>query len=318
MKCLAPKKLYTWSDGRKLPYKPENPRYATTGFQWVPCRKCTFCVRKKQNEWALRIEHESMQHETSLFVTATYDNDHLPVTQAQLVEDKDRWLDTWRHYSKREYGRGIRYFVVAEHGDRTHRVHFHACIFSGQFHDLTRLAGSGPYPKYRSAEATRLWGYGNVELGLIGTESAKYVAAYNQLRERTMFEEVDFDGAVERHFSGEVREIDGQPYWLHSTGEWLPRKEATVWMSRRPGIGATFVDKFHNQFPSGLRDRGGYHQGLPDYYLRRTEVIDPELHSELKRQRREAPKDDDHLDPKRMSDELTYLRAREGLKHKPI
>ena len=42
------------------------------------CGQCKGCRVNKRRQWTHRILLESMCHESSAFVTLTYDNDHLP------------------------------------------------------------------------------------------------------------------------------------------------------------------------------------------------------------------------------------------------
>lgn len=80
--CLSPKRIYNKYTDETL---------------YVPCRKCFRCRDTYSSTWARRIENECKQHRYSLFVTLTYDNDHLPLFQPLVMEDGTS--DVW--YSNR-------------------------------------------------------------------------------------------------------------------------------------------------------------------------------------------------------------------------
>lgn len=70
--CLSPKRVYN--------------RYIDETF-YVPCRKCFRCRDTYASSWSRRIEVECKQHRYSLFVTLTYDNEHLPVFSPLFMDD---------------------------------------------------------------------------------------------------------------------------------------------------------------------------------------------------------------------------------------
>lgn len=48
----------------------------------VPCGKCEACLIRSRMEWAVRLEEERRQAASSYFITLTYDNDHLPIKES--------------------------------------------------------------------------------------------------------------------------------------------------------------------------------------------------------------------------------------------
>lgn len=64
-------------------YKCFNPQRvfnpALGEYLFVDCRKCDACLHKKSVELTNRVTQECKQHKYSLFVTLTYDNEHLPL-----------------------------------------------------------------------------------------------------------------------------------------------------------------------------------------------------------------------------------------------
>ena len=63
-KCFNPQRVYNRALGEYL---------------FVDCRKCEACLHKKSVELTNRVAQECKQHKYSLFVTLTYDNEHLPL-----------------------------------------------------------------------------------------------------------------------------------------------------------------------------------------------------------------------------------------------
>lgn len=63
-KCFNPQRVFN-------PYLGEH--------LFVDCRKCDACLHKKSVELTNRVSQECKQHKYSLFVTLTYDNEHLPL-----------------------------------------------------------------------------------------------------------------------------------------------------------------------------------------------------------------------------------------------
>lgn len=76
--CLNPKLIYN--------------KYTDTKM-YVPCRKCFRCRDTYSSMWSRRIENKCKQHRYSLFVTLTYDNDHLPLFEPLIMDDGTH--DVW-------------------------------------------------------------------------------------------------------------------------------------------------------------------------------------------------------------------------------
>ena len=48
------------------------------GFIFVPCQKCTNCIEAKRNTMARRLDLEAKGSVSCLFITLTYDSNHIP------------------------------------------------------------------------------------------------------------------------------------------------------------------------------------------------------------------------------------------------
>lgn len=110
----------------------------TKQYYEVPCGKCVACLRKRQREWTCRLSHELRGTPYSLFITLTYDDDHLPEpnslgyfplnyydVQCMLKNLRQNWNPS---------GAPIKYVCVCEYGDDffTFRPHYHLLIFNWQ------------------------------------------------------------------------------------------------------------------------------------------------------------------------------------------
>jgi len=127
----------------------------------VPCGKCTACRIKKRQEWSTRMLHELDDHENSIFITLTYDEEHN--TGSLDIKAFQRFFKRLR---KNLGERKIRYFACGEYGDKTQRPHYHAIIFgmSLQLDDQQLVRDS--------------WSQGHVEFGIAEPASIRYVAQY--------------------------------------------------------------------------------------------------------------------------------------------
>jgi len=96
----------------------------------VPCGNCADCRQAHRRAWAFRLDYEALNSANSLFLTLTYDDDHL------LFSDSDSPVLNYadlRNYFKllrKEGSVKFRYFAVGEYGEKFGRPHFHILIFS--------------------------------------------------------------------------------------------------------------------------------------------------------------------------------------------
>ena len=111
MKCLSPISVKMPDDTRML----------------VPCGKCIICAENKQREWALRNFFELKDSVSALFVTLTYDDEHLPKNSEGLPilckKDIQDFFKRFRHIYQ------VRYFGCGEYGLTTARPHYHLILY---------------------------------------------------------------------------------------------------------------------------------------------------------------------------------------------
>lgn len=240
-----------------------NPANANTAYPMVvPCGKCIGCRLERSRQWAVRCVHESMMHKQNCFITLTYDNQHVPKSRSL---NKKHFQDFMKRLRKK-YGKGIRYFHCGEYGEKRKRPHYHACIFGFDFPDKREWTNK----LYRSESLEKLWPYGFSTIGEVTFESAAYVARYILKKQ--------FGEKALEHYNTINRE----------TGEILnERTPEYTTMSRRPGIGASFYEKYSNQ----INKRGevvcrGRKMRTPRFYDLRIQKNDPSSFQKIKNRRK--------------------------------
>ncbi len=198
--------------------------------------------------------HEASQHQANSFITLTYDNDHLPRSGGLNVKH-------WQNFAKRLRHRigPFRFYHCGEYGDESARPHYHALLFGHDF-----LEDRKPYTTrrgnqlYTSELLTQTWGQGLSVIGELTYESAAYVARY-------CMKKINGKQAAEHY-----QTIDT------STGEVHQVKPEYTTMSRRPGIGKSWFDKYTSDvFPSDEVIVNGKPARPPRYYDSQYELSDP-------------------------------------------
>lgn len=232
----------------------------------VPCGKCIGCRLDYARDWAIRCQHESEMHEDNAFLTLTYSPDQLPANGSLELSDYQNFMKRLRERT----GKKLKFFHCGEYGEKNSRPHYHALIFGFSFPDRTpwRKTPLG-HTCYRSKLLEQLWQHGQSEIGEVTFQSAGYVARYV------------------------TKKIGGEPAETHyrradpETGELGPKiAREYVTMSRRPGIGATWYEKFKNDvFPRDYIIVDGKKYPVPRYYDKLLEEQDHKLFLSVKRAR---------------------------------
>jgi len=228
----------------------------------LACGQCRGCRLERSRQWAVRCMHEAQMHERNCFVTLTYDEEHIPQNGSLKVKD---WQDFAKR-TRRKLGR-FRFYHCGEYGDENGRPHYHAALFGLDFmHDrkLYKTTRQGN-ALYESATLAELWPAGLHTIGELTFQSAAYVARY-------IMKKVNGDLA-EDHYA----RIDTK------TGEVYQLKPEYTTMSRRPGIGATWINKFMSDvYPSDEVIVNGHSTNPPKFYDTQFEKSDPKGYRRLK------------------------------------
>lgn len=226
----------------------------------LPCGKCPECCRDYYTMWATRGSRELARWDSTLFVTLTYSEKHLPPDNSlrkKDVQDFIKRLKKAKHSSKTN---PIRQIYCGEYGSSTHRPHYHAILFNVDFVDKRpwRKTDQGK-SVFVSDELTRLWGFGNVEFGYAEPGSIAYLFKY-VLKKKS-------------------RREKEQPLIIERDGITFEVAHEFIEASRNPGIGAHMRDS--KSIKKGYLTVNGVRTKLPKYYLEYLRKNDPETFDEI-------------------------------------
>lgn len=232
----------------------------------VPCGQCMGCRLDKSKEWAIRILQETKEHETSIFITLTYDEANVPVSLdgpriTTFIKDLRRRLDYRVEKGELpEEQKKIKFFAIGEYGEKKGRPHYHAILFGGPF---ARKNGNDEEPsrsggaQWTHDDISAVWSEGIHRISEVTFESAAYVARYS-LKKIT-------GAAASSHYG------DRAPEFLRLS----------------KGVGKSWIDNWYQDiYPQGTVVMPGRPETLaPRYYDRVLEKLNPALLEETKTER---------------------------------
>lgn len=124
MDCIKPNIIYP---NRTVDWIDQNEEYPVS----VPCGKCLPCLVNKRTDWMFRLEAEHRSSKGAIFVTLTYDRNHLPSNGSLDKKHLQLYLKKLRKQDQKENGETkIRYFAVGEYGSNYGRPHYHLLLFN--------------------------------------------------------------------------------------------------------------------------------------------------------------------------------------------
>ena len=226
-------------------------------------------------------------HDTSCFITLTYNNEHLPSDWSLKIRD-------WQLFMKRlnkEFGYGVRYFHAGEYGEQCGvcreprrkcecavfskdlgRPHFHAILFGvGFLNDRTLWKVRKGKPFYISPTLDRLWSDSGDSMGYhsiseVTFESCAYVARY-------CTKKVNGDGADSHYTRGS----------LHRDGSWSIDRRRSEYTTQSKGIGLSFLKAFLSDiYPRDYVLFNNRRIRPPRYYDKKCEQLWPDLWARVK------------------------------------
>lgn len=261
----------------------------------LPCGRCIGCRIRRSREWALRCVHEAALHDENCFITLTYDDEHLPADASinkrhlQLF-----WKKLRKHYPP------FRYFACGEYGEERLRPHYHALLFGLDFSDArTHKEVKNGHDYYRSPILDLIWGKGDCEITDLNYTTAQYVTKYVMKK--------IFGDQAKDHYT-RVDDITGEEFTVQ------PEQS---WMSRRPGIGAKWFDRFGGDcFPEDSVTHLGKKFPVPKYY---DERLQPKTLELIKQRRTQKARENKHeytperLETKKRINEIRLKRNRRGV-----
>lgn len=267
MACFRPLEAYQ-DDAGGAPrlggyWAGENGRYLE-----LPCGHCAGCRMDRRLEWSIRCTHEAQLYDSNLFVSLDYSPEKLPESRSLEYRDVQLWLKRLRKaMAQRVRGKGrrmkwkytgadlknpVRFFLCGEYGSTTLRPHWHAILFNVWFKDQVRLLNG----TYQSDLADKIWQNGRCVIGDVTPQSISYVAGYTTDKLYGRGKEEAYEVVDLR--SGEVKE----------------RRPELVSMSRRPGIGYRWFERFRSDIFGGLESPHDFavhekrKRKVPRYYWR--------------------------------------------------
>lgn len=199
--------------------------------------------------------HESSLYEDNSFVTLTYSPEHLPKNGSLDVSHYQNFMKRLR---KSLAPKQVRYYHCGEYGENLGRPHYHSILFNHAFPDKKYFSGQGSNKIYTSETLSQIWPFGFSVVGDVSFDSAAYVARY-----------------VTKKVTGEnAHEFYGEKKPEYST------------MSRRPGIGRGWYDKYKGDvYPKDRVIINGKPTRPPRFYDNQLASQDPAQLALLKIQR---------------------------------
>ena len=192
----------------------------------LPCGQCIGCRLERSRQWAVRCMHEGSMHEENSFITLTYNPESLPDDGCVNV---CHFQDFMKRLRSRLSPKRIRFFHCGEYGDNFSRPHYHSIIFGFDFPDRKYFKEVNGCKLFTSEFLSSVWGNGYCVIGDLSFESAAYVARY-------VVKKVNGDAAADHYWSLDER-----------TGELRVMTPEYATMSRRPGIGSSWYEKFGDE-----------------------------------------------------------------------
>lgn len=233
----------------------------------IPCGRCIGCLAARANQWAQRCTHEATQWQNNIFVTLTYDDEHLPTGGHLDAGALTRFIKRARKQSTTgstsiisDRRSTLRYLACGEYGETNQRPHYHALIFNHDYGDKRRATAE----LYESDELARIWGNGQARFGPATPAAANYIAQYT----------------IKKGFRNRsARKDDGwnNEGYADPDGVWHPKPEPFLRVSTKPAIGLRWLEKYKEDLQHGYLEHDGYQQAIPRAYKRYLDKHDPGL-----------------------------------------
>lgn len=215
----------------------------------VACGRCIGCKLERSRQWAVRCLHEAQLHEENCFLTLTLRDEG---DGSVHVEDFQAFMKRLRKRIKRR----VSYLHCGEYGENLGRPHYHAALFGYNFPDRRRWKGD----LMVSEMLDEIWGLGYCTIGELTFESAAYIARYCTKK---------ITGPKAAHHYTRVLE----------TGEIVSIVPEYITMSRRPGIGKRWLERYHTDvYPSDEVIVRGKQARPPRYYDKEHAKLDELVH----------------------------------------
>lgn len=214
----------------------------------IPCGRCKGCRSDRARDWGIRCAHEAQVCEGgSVFVTLTYDQEHLPPDLSVSKREVQLWMKRLREVVPQ--GVKLRFYGASEYGEKRKRPHYHYLVYGYDFPDRTLYKTTEAGHRLWCSELlSGSWGKGLVTFGAVTFQSARYCAGYI----------MDKELGVSRGRYDRVRP---------DTGEVVKVEPEFSTMSLKPGIGHEWYRRYGGDvWPSDFVVIDGGKMKPPIYY----------------------------------------------------
>ncbi|UPW41612.1 replication initiator protein [Peromfec virus RodF8_42] len=210
-----------------------NPVYVKKLENVVPCGKCYNCLQDRRKQWTLRLQNEHYMYSgDAIFITLTYDDNHLPQDRSVSKRDIQLFMKRLRKYYKT---RKLKYYIASEYGGATNRPHYHGIIFGIR-------CGNSSKSKIRLSNfiSKHIWKQGYCYVGTGTKSSISYCAKY-----------------IVKNF------LDGKEYY---TAQGL----TPPFSLKSTGLGLSYLIKYFDRFAfESYVTCGKFKVGIPRYYKKK-------------------------------------------------
>lgn len=263
----------------------------------IPCGKCYGCRLDYSRRWADRMMLELETAKSGIFLTLTYDNDHITFCHCNELGEPDfgtlvkRDVQLFMKRLRKKFSdRTIRFFCCGEYGDRTLRPHYHLILFGIGINDLGCLRSVGfnelRQEIYTSDIISNLWSNGFISVADVSWRTCAYVARY------VVKKSIGDHGAI---------------------NEYLNQLPEFTLMSRRPGLGSQYYDDHPDcldyQTIYLSSSDGSLKVSIPKYYLNKLKLTDPNRYDNIIEDRKTFA--NDNMLAKLANTDLSYLELLE-------
>ena len=156
MRCISPLTL-------RLPREDAFGVKRTT-LTTVPCGKCAACLSRRKDEWVLRLKQEFKDSGKSVFVTLTYNELSLPLSDVGLPTLRMTDVSAFMKRLRKRIGSGVRFFGCGEYGSEFNRPHYHILLFN--------------VPDDIDRHVQESWNYGFIQCSPLNEQRIAYTCKY--------------------------------------------------------------------------------------------------------------------------------------------
>lgn len=96
----------------------------------LPCGKCPDCLAKRASGWSFRLLQEEKICSSALFLTLTYNTDHVPITNKGYMTLNKTDPQKFMKRLRKLHTTTLKYYTVGEYGGKSKRPHYHLILFN--------------------------------------------------------------------------------------------------------------------------------------------------------------------------------------------